>query len=147
MLVIKSASDSKHNFFQVINENGIVECQSEDMNKCKEYVKNNGGIVTLNQLSKSTMDTVAKLNKAVALDCNIALYGEDAAIEMDYQGTLTVWVDAEASHEGDAIYKVYKTSIGFKAILWGVWTSELKVAFTESFEGEKGLVTMLKKIK
>lgn len=148
MLKITKATHTLGTFYKVWNmETGFIVFQDEDLNACKEYVKNNGGIVTLNQLSKTTMNKVAKLNKAVALDCNISLYGEDAAIEMEYQGTLTVWIDAEASHEGDAIYKVYKTSTGFKAILWDVWTSELRGAFTESFEGEKGLVTMLKKLK
>lgn len=147
MLKITKATHTLGTFYKVWNaETGFIVFQDEDLNTCKEYVKNNGGIVTLNKLSKATLKELSKLDKVVSLDCNIALYGEDEALEMDYQGTLTVWLDSEADHEGDAIYKLYKTSTGFKAVLWDVWTNDTSVTFPQSFEDEKGLRAALKMI-
>lgn len=146
MYTIKQTSDSFHTFYQVWND-GVIVSQSDDFDSCLEYVNKHTNQLDKIELSKATVSLADKLNIGLCLDLNTEVYGKEQALELDYQGTLTVWIDTEASHEGDAIYKVYKTSTGFKAILWGVWTSELKGAFTESFEGEKGLVAMLKKLK
>lgn len=146
MYTIKQAQDSNNTFYQVFL-NGVIVKQSEDFQSCLDYVesKNPEQFETFD-LSKSVIKLAAKNNKAVNLDWNVKLFSKSEAVQMDYQATIVIYADAEANHEGDAIYKVYKTETSFKAALWSVWTKELKNKFPETLEGEKGLKALIKKL-
>lgn len=146
MYTIKQAQDSNNTFYQVFL-NGVIVKQSEDFQKCFDYVdsKNAEQFKTF-ELSKSVTNLAAKNNKAVCLDWNVNIFGKSEAVQMNHQATIVIYDDAEADHEGDAIYKVYKTEAGFKAVLWTVWTKELKNKFPCSFEGEKGLKALINKL-
>ena len=146
MYTIKQAQDSNNTFYQVFL-NGVIVKQSEDFQECFDYVesKDSNQFETF-ELSKTVMNLAAKNNKAVCLDWNVNVFGKAEAVQMDYQATMVIYNDAEAGHEGDAIYKVYRTETGFKAILWSVWTKELKDNFPQSLEGEKGLKALIKKL-
>ena len=146
MYTIKQTSDSFNTFYQVWND-GVIVSQADDFDSCLEYVNSNSNQLDTIELSKATVNLATKLNIGLCLDLNTTVYGKESALELDYQGTLTVWLDSEADHEGDAIYKLYKTAIGFKAVLWDVWTKNKVEAFPLSFEDDKGLVAMLKKLK
>lgn len=135
------------NFYRVWNtETGMIVAQCDSISECEEYIEENSSQLETFELSKSVMNLAAKNNKAVCLDWNVDLFSKAEALQMDYQATIVVYNDAEADHEGDAIYKVYKTDAGFKAVLWAVWTKELKDKFPQMFEGEKGLKSLLKKL-
>lgn len=146
MFTIKQAQDSNNTFYQVFL-NGVIVKQSEDFQECFDYVasKDSNQLETF-ELSKAVMNLVAKNNKAVCLDWNVTVFGKAEAVQMDYHATMVIYNDAEAVHEGDAIYKVYKTETGFKAVLWRVWTKELENKFPQSFEGEKGLKALIKQL-
>ena len=146
MYTIKQAQDSNNTFYQVFLK-GVIVKQSEDFQECFDYVesKDTNQFETF-ELPKSVMKAAAKNNKAVCLDWNVSVFGKAETVQMDYQATMVIHNDAEADHEGDAIYKVYKTDTGFKAILWSVWTKELKDNFPQAFEGEKGLKALIKKL-
>ena len=146
MYTIKKTSDSFNTFYQVWND-GVIVSQADDFDSCLDYVNENSNQLDTIELSKATANLATKLNIGLCLDLNTTVYGKESALELDYQGTLTVWLDSEADHEGDAIYKLYKTTTGFKAVLWGVWTKDKVEAFPLSFEDDKGLVAMLKKLK
>lgn len=146
MYMINQVQDSNNTFYQVVL-NGVIVKQSEDFKECFDYVesKDCNQFETFD-LSKAVMKAAAKNNKAVYLDWNVNVFGKAEAVQMDYQATIVVYNDAEADHEGDAIYKVYKTETGFKAVLWSVWTKVLESNFPQSFEGENGLKSLLKNI-
>ena len=146
MYTIKQVQDSNNTFYQVFL-NGVIVKQSEDFQECFDYVesKDSNQFETF-ELSKTVMNLAAKNNKAVCLDWNVNVFGKAETVQMDYQATMVIYNDAEADHEGDAIYKVYKTDTGFKAILWSVWTKELKDNFPQSLEGEKALKALIKKL-
>lgn len=145
MYTIKQTSDSFHTFYQVWND-GVIVAQADNFDSCLDYVNENSNQLDKLELSKATVNLANKLNMSLALDLNTNVYGKESALELDYQGTLTVWLDSEADHEGDAIYKLYKTNTGFKAVLWAVWTKDKAEAFPLSFEGDKGLQTTLRVI-
>lgn len=145
MYTIKQTSDSFNTFYQVWND-GIICFQAYNFDSCLKYVNENSNQLDAIELSKDTVNLATKLNIGLCLDLNTAVYGKESALELDYQGTLTVWLDREADHEGDAIYKLYKTATGFKATLWEVWTNGNVEAFPVSFEGDKGLQTTLRVI-
>lgn len=145
MYTIKQASDSFHTFYQVWND-GIIVSQADGFDSCLDYVNENSNQLGTIELSKATVNLTTKLGMALALDLNTTVYGKQQALELDYQGTLTVWLDSEADHEGDAIYKLYKTDTGFKAVLWEVWTNGKVEAFPTAFGCDKGLQTTLRVI-
>lgn len=145
MYTIKQTSDSFHTFYQVWFD-GVIVSQAEDFDSCLDYVNKHSNQLGAIKLSKATVNLATKLNVGLCLDLNTTVYGKESALELDYQGTLTVWLDSEADHEGDAIYKLYKTDTGFKAVLWDVWTNGKAEAFPVSFEGDNGLQTTLRVI-
>ena len=145
MYTIKQVSDSFHTFYQV-SLNGVIVKQSDNFNSCLDYVNENSNQLDTIKLSKATVNLATKLNIGLCLDLNTTVYGKESALELDYQGTLTVWLDSEADHEGNVIYKLYKTATGFKAVLWEVWTKDKAEAFQVAFEGDEGLQTTLRVI-
>ena len=143
MYTIKQTSDSLNTFYQLWNDDVIVS-QADNFDSCLDYVNANSNQLDKIELSKATVTLANKLNIGLCLDLNTTIYGKESSLELDYQGTLTVWLDSEADHEGDAIYKLYKTATGFKATLWDVWTNDKAETFPLSFEGYKGLQVVLK---
>lgn len=145
MYTIKQTSDSINTFYQVWN-GGVICFQADNFDSCLDYVNANSNQLDTIELSKATVTLSTKLNIGLCLDLNTTVYGKESALELDYQGTLTVWLDSEADHEGDAIYKLYKTATGFKAVLWDVWTNGKAEAFPVAFECDNGLQTTLRVI-
>lgn len=145
MYTIKQASDSFNTFYQVyLNE--VICFQAGEFDSCISYVNDHSNQLDKIELSKCTVSLSSKLNISLCLDLNTNVYDKEQALELDYQGTLTFWLDNEAEHEGDAIYKLYRTTKGFTAVLWEVWTKDKVEAFPESFEGDKGLQDALRVI-
>ena len=145
MYTIKQVQDSFNTFYQV-TLNGVICFQADNYDACLAYVNANSDKTGTIELSKAVINLATKNEIGLALDLNTNVYGKEQALDMDYQATLTVWLDANEDHEGDAIYKLYKTAEGFKAVLWDVWTTDNKEAFTASFEGNKGLTQMIKQL-
>lgn len=145
MYTIKQTSDSFHTFYQVWSD-GIIVSQADDFDSCLDYVNENSNQLDTIELPKATVNLANKLNIGLCLDLNTTVYGKESALELDYQGTLTVWLDSEEDHEGDAIYKLYKTVTGFKAVIWEVWTKGKAKAFQSVFECDNGLQATLRTI-
>lgn len=137
--IIEQANHTLGTFFRVLN-NGVIVMQAETKAACLEWIESNAPKAQPIELSKATVNALNKLNVGVT----IFMLDDEDYYSNEHDAEMIIHLDKYGNYEGDAIYKLYATENGFKAVLWAIWNKDATNVLPEVINGEKELKTACK---